>query len=320
MKNKALHLFICIILFVLTSYGQERNTVFPDGTTVIFENKIASKSTEKSSLKVKTINVLSAFGGINTVHRVFVDRENKSHFGYDIVIKKGAEKGKFTVTFKPLSIMFFASDSEERVLPKFPEPLQLNEGDSISVDLLENPKTKEKIADLIKIIQGEPNQKNSQPNQIIIPDDENTKITQTTQTVTRVFSSESSSAPPKDFTIDEIKMQAFNANLSVNGKQIFEKKSAIGANVYFYLKDKGRFILSPVPREGFNFQKIGVIDNNKISFEMNGDKYEINSITPIMYHGGKWNLWVLYEPDYRPNSEKSDEFGADKIERLMKKP
>ncbi|HRH40587.1 MAG TPA: hypothetical protein PKY82_03005 [Pyrinomonadaceae bacterium] len=318
MKNKVLYIFICCILFVLTNFGQAPDVIFPDGTTVVFENKLDSKLTEKAGLKVKVINVLSTFGGTDTVHRVFVDREDKTHFGYDLAIKKEAEKGKFTVIFKPLSIMLFVSDSESRVLPKYPEPLQISEGDSISVDLLENPKTKEKISDLIKIIQGDPTQNKSQSNQVIIPDMGNV---QKVQTITQVFSSEhSSSTTPKDFTLDEIKMQVFNANLLVNGKQILEKKGALGSNIYFYLKGKGRFILSPVPREGFNFQKNGLIDNNKISFEINGDKYEINSIMPIICSGGKWNLWVLYEPDYRPNSETDNEFGADKIERLVKKP
>jgi hypothetical protein len=317
MKNKVLCIFISLILFVLSNYGQEPKAVFPDGTTVIFENKIASKLTENSDLKVKAINVLSFLGGTNTVHRFFIDRENKSHFGYDLVVKKDDEKGKYTVAFKPLSMMLSANGLEVKNLTKFPEPMQLNEGDTISVELLENPKTKEKIADLIKIIQVESNQKNHQPNQIIIPDFSSSKVIQTTQLFTRVFEPDPS-AKPKDFTLDEIKMQITNANLLVNGKQIAEKKTALAGNVYFYLKGKGRFILSPVPREGYKFQKTGVIDTNKISFEFNGDKYEIKSFMPIMYYGGKWNLWVLYEPDYRPNSDVEEEFGSGSMQILHK--
>ncbi|MBX7174015.1 MAG: hypothetical protein K1X72_23795 [Pyrinomonadaceae bacterium] len=317
MKNKVLYIFICLILFALIADGQNKDAVFPDGTTVIFENKIASPMVEKSSGKVRVINVLSPMSNTNVVHRVFVDGENKSHFGYDLEVKK-EEKGKFTLTFKPLSIILFVQNSDRKTLPKFPQPLQIDEGDTLSVDLMENPKTKEKIADRIKIIQGAPTQ-NSPSNQVIIPNLSNfptTEITHEKPAVTLIYSSETTAAP-KDFTLDEITMQITNASLNVNGKQMAEKKSVMGGNIYFYLKGKGRFILSPVPHEGFNFQKTGVIDITKISFEMNGDKYEIKSVMPLMFHGGKWNLWVLYDPDYRPNSDVEIEFGGGKIESLI---
>jgi hypothetical protein len=312
MKNKVLYIFICFIMFVLTSYGQGSNAIFPDGTTVVFDNKVASALAEKSNSRVRVFNVLSAVGGANVVHRVFVDGENRTHFGYDLDVKKDAETGKFTLTFKPLSVILFSNVAPSKILPKFPEPMQVKEGDTISVDLLENPKTKEKIADFIKILQGAPNQKNNQFNNsgvVIIPD------AKSVQTFTRV-TVDSTDGPPKDFSLDEVILQMFNASLTVNGKLLAEKKVAFGANVYFYVKGKGRFVISPFPREGFKFQKTGMIDGRNISFEMNGDKYEIQSLAPIICSGGKWNLWVLHEPDYRPNSESEVEFGGGKMGNL----
>lgn len=312
MRNKLLYVFICCFLFVLTNYGQGSNAIFPDGTTVIFDNKVASALAEKSNSRVRVLNILSPKGDANLVHRVFVDGENRTHFGYDLEVKKGAENGKYTLTFKPLSVILFSNATENKVLPKFPEPLQIGEGDSVSVDLLENPKTKEKIADVIKIVQGAPNQNNDQfniPGVILVPN------AKSVQTITRVTVNSTDSLP-KDFSLDEIIMQMFNANLTVNGKVMAEKKVAFGANVYFYLKGKGRFILSPFPREGFKFQKTGIIDDRNISFEINGDKYEISSISPIICSGGKWNLWVLHEPDYRPNSDSEEEFGGGKMGAL----
>ncbi len=315
MKNKQaivlLSKFFLLILFASSAYSQTQTVNLPEGFSIVFESKITPKPSENAEQRIRTINVLSSISGVNIVHRIFSDRENKVHFGYDLEIKKNEKTGKFVVTFKALSVNLFVSDSEAKKLPKYPEPLEISEGDAISIDLLENPKTKAKIVDFIKVVLTDPNSPKDTASRVIIPD------IFSSQVITRIVTSKDST--PKDLAIDEIKMQTFGTNLSVNGKRIFEKKSvAIGSNIYFYLKGKGRFILSPFPRAGFDFQKTGVIDDNKISFTMNGDNYEISSATPIMCFGGKWNLWVLYEPNYRPkNEETMEEFGADKIENLV---
>ncbi len=313
MRNKVLHIVICLILLALQVIGQDKDAIFLDGTTVLFENKIASAITENPGAKVRAINVLSTFGNANVVHRIFVDGENKSHFGYDLEVKK-EDNGKFTLTFKSLSVILFVANSDRKILPTFPKPLQIDEGDTLSVDLMENPKTKEKIADIIKIVQGKPNQ-NSNTNQFVRSESPNTRIT-STMNVTKLYSSDSS-AQPKDFTIDKVMMQLTNASLFINDQQKAEKQSVLAGNIYFYVKGKGRFILSLTPHEGFKFQKVGVIDVMKISFEIGGDKYEIKSSFPIMFYGGKWNLWVLHEPNYLPNSDVEEEFGGGKFESLI---
>lgn len=290
--------------------AQSQTVNMPEGFSIVFENKITPKPLENAEQKIRTINVLSSILGVNTVHRIFADRENKVHFGYDIEVKKNSEK--YIVTFKALSVNLFVTDSEAKNLPKYPEPLEIGEGDTISINLLENPKTKVKIVDFIKLILTDPNLPENKANRIVISDIAINRIF-----TTRIVTSKDSK--PKDLAIDDLRMQSFNTKLTVNGTQIFADKSAIGSNIYFYLKGKGRFILSPFPRAGFDFQKIGIIDDNKISFTVNGDNYEISSATPIMCFGGKWNLWVLYEPNYRPKLEDiTKEFGADKIESLVK--
>ncbi len=290
--------------------AQSQTVNMPEGFSIVFEKKITPEPLENAEQKIRTINVLSSILGVNTVHRIFADRENKVHFGYDIEVKKNSEK--YIVTFKALSVNLFVTDSEAKNLPKYPEPLEIGEGDTISINLLENPKTKVKIVDFIKLILTDPNLPENKANRIVISDIAINRIF-----TTRIVTSKDSK--PKDLATDDLRMQSFNTKLALNGTQVFADKSAIGSNIYFYLKGKGRFILSPFPRAGFDFQKIGIIDDNKISFTMNGDNYEISSATSIMCFGGKWNLWVLYEPNYRPKLEDiTEEFGADKIESLVK--
>ncbi len=302
--------FTFAVLAASAINAQSQTVNMPEGFSIVFEKKITPEPLENAEQKIRTINVLSSILGVNTVHRIFADRENKVHFGYDIEVKKNSEK--YIVTFKALSVNLFVTDSEAKKLPKYPEPLEIGEGDTISINLLENPKTKVKIVDFIKLILTDPNLPENKANRIVISDIAINQIF-----TTRIVTSKDSK--PKDLATDDLRMQSFNTKLALNGTQVFADKSAIGSNIYFYLKGKGRFILSPFPRAGFDFQKIGIIDDNKISFTMNGDNYEISSATPIMCFGGKWNLWVLYEPNYRPKLEDiTEEFGADKIESLVK--
>src|SRR5205823_14524828 len=79
-----------------------------------------------------------------------------------------------------------------------------------------------------------------------------------------------------------------------------------GALVWCCVQDRGRFIFSLTPREGYEFQKAGIVDGNRIEFTMGGDHYEWLSASPILSGGGTWNLWVLHDPKYIPL------FGVDK--------
>lgn len=315
MKNNIFGIFVFLFawcVFAVSSVcGQAQTVNLANGVSLEIENLIVPKVSENAEKKISKINILTLKGNVSLIHRILTDNENKIHFGYDIEIEKNEKNKRFTIKFKALSVALFAIGSESKSLMKYPEPLEIGEGDSVSIDLLENPKTKMKITDIFKLAATAPNALPDDALRLPIGD------TSTTQIVTKFKIPDN--APPADFGLDKIQMQALVTNLSVNGSKIFEKKSAIGANIYFYLKGKGRFVLSPVPRANSNFQKVGIINENKISFSLNGDKYELISLMPILCAGGKWNLWVLYEPGYRPNSpEVNEEFGADTIEKLMK--
>jgi hypothetical protein len=255
----------------------------------------------------------------NIMHRLITDWKNKLFFGYDIVVSPQSEKNKFRLSFKPLSInpskyvtlanspgVAFHKPSDEivsvdnfatQILPKYPDDILVEDGDMITLELLENPQTKIKISDVIKIA--------------------------TATAKGGDFFSEQK--PARDFTVDDVELQLTNLEVFVNSEKIGKGGGGVsGANIYIYLPDKGRFIMSPFPRKGFNFQKIGGVENNKISFTFNGDSYKFVSATPVLGSGGKWNLWVLHDADYRssynlsPNS--SYEYGAaDRIEFLFKK-
>jgi hypothetical protein len=113
--------------------------------------------------------------------------------------------------------------------------------------------------------------------------------------------------PARDFTLDDVPFKLVDFRLFINGElRSGEGKSLDLESVRpsIYVPGKGLFILSIKQHEGHDFQKLGVVEGNKISFSHGGDKYEWVSREPVITQRGTWNLWVLLDPNYQPSPEE----------------
>ena len=111
--------------------------------------------------------------------------------------------------------------------------------------------------------------------------------------------------------LDEVVLKLADHRLFINGEarsgdQPFVEGFAAPLP-WFSVPGRGRFIFSIQAREGYDFQKIVVIDDNKITFTHGGDKYEWVSSLPIINQRGKWNLWVLVDPNFEPGKQALDD-------------
>jgi hypothetical protein len=287
---------ICSLCFGFYGSVKAQGVRFKDGLTVT----IKTKTTPADSVKDIQDMVVCVGTTENTIHRLITDLKNKLYYGYDIIVIPQSETNKFQLSFKPLSInpgkYTNVDNLAAQVIPKYPDDILVEGGDTITLELLENPQTKVKLFDVLKITNGD-----SKGGDFL-----------------------AEQKPARDFTIDDVVLQLTKMEVFVNGEKIGRGGGGMsGANIYIYLPDKGRFIMSPFPRKGFNLQKIGIAENNKISFSFNGDNYKIVSTAPVLGSGVKWNIWILHDPDYRSSynlSPNSYEQGAsDKIEFLFKK-
>jgi len=290
MKSK-MFFYLCLICGLCFGFfsdikAQDGSVRFKSGITVAIKTETAPVDSTNSTHG----SVVFTSASENTMHRLITDWKNKLYFGYDVVVTPQPEKDKFKVSIKPLSInpskFVNVNNLVAQVLPKYPDEILVGDGDMITLEILENPQTRVKIFDLIKI---------------------------TTENL-RGGNYFLERKPARDFTIDDVELQLTNLEAFVNGEKIAKGGGVSGANIYFYFQGKGRFIMSAFPRKGFDLQKIGVIENNKISFTFNGDSYKFVSTSPVLGTGGKWNLWILHDPDYRSSFNLSPsspyEFGA----------
>jgi hypothetical protein len=150
----------------------------------------------------------------------------------------------------------------------------LDDGDAVSLDLLVNSESGVKIVDVVR-------------------------VTFDRSTLREGYIE----SAPKDFTLDAVALSVKNYSLTINGKLIGQSKSSIGcegALLWFYIPERGRFIFSLVPREGYNFARVAVLDENRIEFTVDGERYEWLSSASILPNGGTWNLWVLHDTGYTP--------------------
>ncbi|HJS23958.1 MAG TPA: hypothetical protein VJ751_06365 [Pyrinomonadaceae bacterium] len=226
-----------------------------------------------------------AFAGENRIiHRVITDAQQNVVFGYDLWVSADPITKKFSVAVLPADDAFRRSFLKDftpprpngafATFPKSTTPQTLDDGDAVSLDLLVNAESGVKIVDVVSV------------------------------TFDRSTLSDSHlEAAPKDFTLDAVALGVKNYSLLINGNVVSKSKSSIGctgALLWLYVPERGRFIFSLVPREGYDFAKIAVLDENKIEFTVNGERYEWVSGASILPNGGTWNLWVLHDTAYVP--------------------
>ena len=290
MRNKFWILLLLIHCFAAVASAQttaKRQVVLQvsNGGFVAFRSETSAPGSKPDGRSLAALlNSLAFTGEDRIIHRVLTDAQQNVVFGYDLRVSADPITRKFSVTVLPADEAFrqtFLKDSNPprsnnsfATFPNSTTPQTLDDGDAVSLELLVNQESGVKIVDVVSV------------------------------TFDRAILRENNyDAVPKDFTLDAVALAIRNYELTINGTLVGKSKSSIGCNgslLWFYIPDRGRFIFSLVPRDGYDFEKIAVLNENKIEFTVNGERYEWASSASILPHGGTWNLWVLHDTDYTP--------------------
>jgi hypothetical protein len=225
--------------------------------------------------------------GDKTIENILINYSSGIYVGYLMTIEKLADSTKLRITIKPLPEEAIRSlpDSVHvkklglkfpnravlgpAPLPRYPDPQVINLNDVIKLPLWINRETGAIIGDQIRFTLDKPR-------------------------------------PAQDFTLNDVWLNLTGFRLFINNEVRSgdrEFRGLIGRLPYFYVPGKGRFILSIKPHEGYDFQKIGQIDGNRISFSYGGDEFELVSREPVL-NRGKWHLWVLHDDSFSPSPEE----------------
>jgi len=290
MRSKFWILLLSIHCLALTATAQnpaKRQLVLQlsSGGFVAFRSETPGSKSVPESKSLASLLYSQAFTGENRIiHRVITDAQQNVVFGYDLWVSADPNTRKFSLAVLPADEAFrrtFLKDYTPlrpngpfATFPKSTTPQTLDDGDAVSLELLVNNESGVKIVDFVSV------------------------------TFNRESLRESHlESAPKDFTLDAVELGVKNYSLLINGTLVNKSKSTIGFTgtlLWFYIPDRGRFIFSLVPREGYEFAKIAVVDDNRIEFTLNNERYEWLSSESILPNGGTWNLWVLHDTNYTP--------------------
>ncbi|MDQ4120719.1 MAG: hypothetical protein M3209_04645 [Acidobacteriota bacterium] len=219
----------------------------------------------------------------NGFERILFDETNRVLFGYGLKIRKSETDSKFVISFEPLNEnaldalneKFLAASGAKQpfrllTLPPVSAPQMLADGEAVALDLLVNSQMGIKITDRVRVATNR-------------------------DTLTDF--------PVKELTLKDVHLAARASFLKIN-EETFPVGNQVrrynGSLLWFYLPEKGFFVVSLEPREGYDFRRIGILNNNKISFRLDDDEYEWTSSEPFLPIEGAWRLWVLHVPNYIP--------------------
>ena len=242
----------------------------------------------------------------NLVHRMLLDRVKRVYFGYTVQIEPQPERNTFRLVFQPLTITpailgVLGNDSSGwTALPsarsdrlvfdptgvKFPAPQIIRSGDVLELSLLSNISSGQKLTEYVTVQEPPRSPSFAEPDR-----------------KPREFSF--ASGPPHDLAVSDIALHLQEPRVFINGR--FEESSGrmmseeTGAAVWIYIPKRGRFVLSAVPNQKAGFRRAGEIRGNSLSFSVGGTTYNVTCGARIAPGTGAYNLYVLQQPDWRPN-------------------
>jgi len=240
---------------------------------------------------------------IGRFHRVVQDRSQRRYFAYDVLVEPKNDSRAFQVRIEPFSLPATDLDQMEIdpswtyvPLLKYPLVPDVRAGDSVAIDLLENPTTGQKVVDYFVFKRAN-------------------------ATVGAEVS------PVRDLSLADVELRLDDLRVSVNGSVLDASTrvggSISGAALWFYLPARGRFVMSLLPNAKLGFRRAGEVTNALLSFTDGSDRYDIKSSSRIAPAGGRFNLYVLRDPDWRPTGSESDAplivGAADRAELLTAK-
>ena len=312
MRSKFLFLVFLVLGLPLLVRGQDFTTKqlivsLPEGGFVSFKNQTAWTDLRQAFDLRKLPAALGSQAVADrnqTIHRVLRDNDGKFVFGYDLWINGDPNTKQFKISVKPLDTELQNTlrvndqttlNESISTFPKPTEPQILDDGAEFSLDLLINKNTGIKIIDVVKV------------------------------TFDRLrLESDSPRLRPRDFTLEAVALEMKDYSLLVNDNLIATSKSKVGSAgtlLWIYIPNRGRFIFSLFPREGYSFQKTGTVAGNKIEFTLDGDRYQWLSSSPILREEGAWNLWVLHDVQYSPFAVRqpppTEKSALEKLDELM---
>ena len=229
------------------------------------------------------------------VHRVLLDRVKKVYFGYSVQIEPLPEGRTYRLTFQPLSLtpelnqQLIGNDAvgwTRLPAPRFPSPRTVHSGEVLELNLLTNAGWGQTLTEFVTVQAQEPARA------------EGFQV----QRAPREFTF--AGGTPRDFRAEDVDLRLREPRVSINGHVDESSLKTIGDEagpiVWIYVPNRGRFLLSLIPRPELGFRRTGEIRGSSLRFTVGGDTFSIASGSRVAPGQSAFNLYVLHQPTWRP--------------------
>jgi hypothetical protein len=262
------------LMFVpLVAWGAYSQTKAPDELKFSFNGAGVAIHTESSASQ----SPLSTSGAVvvgddSTSYRIVLDRDNKPLFAYELELRKGP-LNTVRVTIKPadrekLHALDWLKGKLAGDVPTigavraFP-PLRL--GDEAQVDIMYNPRTGEKLSDVLRVTpEAQPAPK-----------------------------------PGKVFTGPQFSWEG--VKVAIDGKIVADRSGnwMIGEAIMMRVPGHGEYYMALQPPAGFPFQPSGRVDRNVLRFRADGEQVEITGRSNLLMKSETGTVWIYHVPEAR---------------------
>lgn len=261
------------------------------GPTVWFKNGmyiqtgIGSVPAGDTRLTVSNTSVSTAPSvapGTGTFRRILRLSDGRAII-YEIIVKRLDDGRRFEVSLGPWMPTQEAARAlgvdparvEANFLGSYSAPLTVEDGDTLALDVLVNPRTGVKLVDYFRITARPP--------------------------VVRASLGDLSAAA-RQIGIRDVELSVENFELLCNGNSVYASKGGVtGRFIWIDVPQTGRFIFSLSPGgEEDGFRRAAYVTRRQIIFVGGADKYEWVSERPVVPASGVFHLWVRFEPAFTP--------------------
>jgi hypothetical protein len=278
-------------------------------------------------------------GGGNTYFtRIFVDRDERRYFGYEVTLEQRST-GEYLMTFgqpgmTPMEAAIEGTSTGALAIhdwalrsTELPEPKIVHESDKINVELTLGPAAGLKVVDEITIeayTAGLP-----RPGGLPTP---------------RVPVVPSVEGTARDFTAADAEMTLAAPRVTINGTLQQAQRTipppgipnavvagqppiasvaqrSTGALLWLYLPGRGRYILSLVPRPELDFKVAGEFRGGKAEFTVGTDLISLECNNEIAPGHAPYRLYILLDPLWVPTAQSQKgqlAIGSVAVEELVK--
>jgi hypothetical protein len=201
---------------------------------------------------------------------------------YMVRVKPLKGRGQFEVTLRsvtptPKQATDWNIDGakvEADFLRHYEKPIIVDNGDTLAIEVLGNPRTGARLVDYF-LISDRP-----------VPEVESNRDTLARRA--------------KLLAMEDIELSVFGFDIRRNGKSIYKSEGGVrGRFIWLDVPGAGRFLFSLMPRaESGGFTKAAYVTAQQISFSHGADQYEVVTNEPIVYASGVFNLWMLFDPTF----------------------